>query len=161
MHGIPPNDFPKDKAAEFFSLRSRLEHIIGEERVVLEHRFTEIDKRMRNWPRTLQNDPFHAASLELARHLSQATSHEVIVGFNEFCAPDLDQALEQAVVRGANKVIVITTMMTRGGGHSEINITDAISRIQNWHPDIPIINAWPFEISEVAQFLANQISHFI
>ena len=36
----------------------------------------------------------------------------VIVGFNEFCAPDLATAFEQAVGQRAERVIVVTPMLT-------------------------------------------------
>lgn len=161
MHGVPPNDFPKHEMAELFSLHSRLAHAIGDERARLERRHAELDAKIRAWPRTAQNDPFYAGSQELAGHLSRAMGCEVIVGFNEFCAPNLDEALEQAIARGAEKVIVITPMMTRGGGHSEVDIPAAIRRAQGRHPEIPILYVWPLEVSEVAQFLAAQIRRFV
>jgi len=43
-----------------------------------------------------------------------------VVGFNEFCAFCLVEAIDQAAAQGANKVNVITTIiMTQGGEHSE------------------------------------------
>ena len=157
MHGVPPNDFPKNELTEFFSLHARLEHSHGTDQSVLT-RYDELDSKVRNWHRTAQNDPFWTASLELAGHLSQATKCEVIVGFNEFCAPKLDDALDQAAANGAEKIIVVTPMMTRGGEHSEKDIPAAIKQAQERHPKIKIIYAWPFKTSEVAQFLANQIA---
>jgi len=161
MHGVPPNDFPQHEMAELFGLHARLEHAPEAERAALERRHAELDAKMRAWPRTPQNDPFYAGSHDLASHLSQATGCEVIVGFNEFCAPCLDDAPDQAVARAAEKVIVITPMMTRGGEHSEADIPAAIRRAQERHPDIPILYAWPFEVSEVARFLAAQIDRFV
>ncbi|MGD0329514.1 MAG: CbiX/SirB N-terminal domain-containing protein [Nitrososphaeria archaeon] len=113
---------------------------------------------MRAWPRTAQNDPFYVGSQELAAHLSEATGCEVILGFNEFCAPSLDDALSRAVARGAEKVIVVTPMMTRGGEHAEVDIPAAVKTAQAQHPEIPITYAWPFRVSEVASFLAAQIT---
>jgi sirohydrochlorin cobaltochelatase len=55
----------------------------------------------------------------LAAQLAQARGLEVLVGFNEFCAPSLDEAFAQAVAQGAQRVVVITPMMTRGGEHAE------------------------------------------
>ena len=112
---------------------------------------------MRAWPRTAQNDPFWAASQDLSAHLSQATGYEVVVGFNEFCAPDIDAALEQAIARAAERVIVITPMMTLGGEHAAVDIPAAVRRAQERHPGVSISYAWPFEVSQVAQFLADQI----
>jgi sirohydrochlorin cobaltochelatase len=157
MHGVPPNNFPKREMAELFSLNARVGGVAGVERVALERRRLELDAKMRAWPRTAQNDPFYAGSQELGAHLSEVTGCEVILGFNEFCAPSLDDALSQAIARGAEKVIVVTPMMTRGGEHAEVDIPAAVKTAQAQHPETPIIYAWPFRVSEVASFLAKQI----
>jgi sirohydrochlorin cobaltochelatase len=161
MHGVPPNDFPEKDTAEFFGLQARLKRAAGAERMALERRLQELDAKMRNWPRTAQNDPFYAGSQELASNLSRTTGLEVIVAFNEFCAPSLDDALNEAVAREAEKVIVITPMMTRGGEHSEVDIPAAVQKVQAKHPEIPILFVWPFKVSEVANFLAAQIASVI
>ena len=158
MHGAPPNDFPEREMAELFSLDARVGGVAGVKRVELERRRLELDAKMRAWPRTAQNDPFYAGSQELAAHLSEATGCEVIVGFNEFCAPSLNEALSHAIARGAEKIIVVTPMMTRGGEHAEVGIPAAVKTAQAQHPEIPIIYAWPFRVSEVASFLATQIA---
>jgi sirohydrochlorin cobaltochelatase len=82
----------------------------------------------------------------------------VLVGFNEFCAPSLDDALEQAIAQGAEKVVVVTPMMTRGGEHAQRDIPAAIQRVQERHPRVPIVYAWPFASVDVASFLAARIA---
>jgi sirohydrochlorin cobaltochelatase len=106
-------------------------------------------------PKTIPSMP---GSQELGAHLSEATGCEVIVGFNEFCAPSVDDAVSHAIARGAEKVIVVTPMMTRGGEHAEVDIPAAVKTAQAQHPEIPITYAWPFRVSEVASFLATQIA---
>ena len=162
MHGAPPNDFPKRETAELFGLYARLEaaHAAGPERDAPERRFAELDAKMRAWPRTAQNDPFWAGSQELAEHLGTASGCKVIVGYNEFCAPTLDDALDQAAAHG-NRVIVVTPMMTRGGEHSEVEIPAAIQGARERHPEIEIIYAWPLDIAAIAQFLAAQVARLV
>lgn len=161
MHGAPPNDFPPREAAEFFSLHMRLEHAApGAEREQLQRRRDELDAKMRAWPRTAQNDPFWAGSQDLAAHLREATGREVIVGFNEFCAPTLDNAFDLAVAQGAERIVVVTPMMTRGGEHSEADIPAAIERARQRHPALTIRYVWPFDPADVAGFLAAQIERF-
>ena len=162
MHGAPPNDFPKRETAELFSLHARLEagHVAGPERDGLERRFAELDAKMRAWPRTAQNDPFWAGSQELAEHLERASGYEVIAGYNEFCAPTLDDALDQAATQG-DRVIVVTPMMTRGGEHSEVEIPATIQRARERHPEAEIIYAWPLDVASVAQFLAAQVARLV
>ena len=160
MHGIPPNDFPRNESAEFFRLNGQIGRATGEERAALIKRRDELDVKMRNWPRTKENDPYQAWSLELAASLSEVTGNTVITGFNEFCAPALDEAIEQAVQAGAEQVVVVTAMMTRGGEHSEVEIPSAVNEAQKKHPDISFVYAWPFNVDEVAKFLADHVGHF-
>jgi sirohydrochlorin cobaltochelatase len=156
MHGEPPRDFPKDKFGAFFRLQTRLEfgEALGRE---LQDEFAELDSEMRHWPRTPENDPFYFGSQEMAQHLSRATGYQVLLGFNEFCAPPLDEAIDEAAARKPSKIIIITPMMTPGGGHSEEDIPALAKQAQERHPDVSIVYAWPFDPSKAAQFLAEQI----
>jgi len=160
MHGAPPKNIPMPEVVELVRLHSRLEKATDEEREALVPRHAELDSKIRNWPRDAANDPFWASSLELAGHLAQATGKSVEVGFNEFCAPGLPETLDRAVSQGAEKVVVITTMMTRGGGHSEVDIAEAMESAKLRHPDVEFVHAWPFETTDIAQFLAAQIKRF-
>jgi len=160
MHGAPPNDFPPQEVVELLNLHKRIEHSSGSERAAMEERHTKLDAKIRAWPRTPANDPFHVGSLALAEQLQSASGLPVILGFNEFCTPSLDQALDQAVASGVTQVLVITPMMTRGGEHSEHDIPDAIRRAQERHTSISICYIWPFKIEVVARFLAEQIQPF-
>jgi sirohydrochlorin cobaltochelatase len=93
----------------------------------------------------------------VAAQLQRMTGLPVTVGFNEFCAPSLDQALEDAVRAGAEKVVVVTPMMTRGGEHAERDIPAAIERVQKGHAEVSIVYAWPFDPEAVAGFLAQRV----
>jgi len=161
MHGSPPLDFPKDEMAEFMALRSRIEHAPHPLSSAQKLRCEELEAKMRNWPRTGQNDPFYAGSQELAKHLRRESGLEVIVGFNEFCGPTLDEALEQAAGREADQILVITPMMTRGGEHSAVEIPEAIRRAQQKFPGQKMGYAWPFETEDIARFLSAQITRFL
>lgn len=161
MHGSPPLDFPRDELTEFMGLHARLEHASDPAATAARLRYGQLEAKMRDWPRTGQNDPFYSGSQELARHLRQESGLEVIVGFNEFCAPALDEALERAVARKAGKVIVVTPMMTRGGEHSAVDIPEAIRRAQKKYPASKIVYAWPFPTEDIARFLSSQVSRFL
>ncbi len=166
MHGVPPKDFPGSELREFFTLQAAFGH--GHETVPAQgqsaspdsrsERFAEVRDRMLSWPRTEANDPFYFGSQELAERLRRATGSAVIVGFNEFCAPDLDSALDQGAASGDDPVVVVTPMMTRGGDHSESDIPEAIARARLRHPKRKFVYAWPFEAETVSRFLAAQIA---
>jgi len=159
MHGVPPADFPKRELDEFFALHAKVDHTAVAEGPGYE-RYVELETSLRHWPRTEDNDPYHAASLKLGRALSSAAGCEVIVGFNEFCAPSLDEALDRAVASGASSVLVVTPMMTGGGEHSERDIPAAVSRARERYPGRRIVYAWPFPVADVAAFLAGQVRQF-
>jgi sirohydrochlorin cobaltochelatase len=160
MHGAPPHDFPQSEVAELFSLEGRLARATGPEREALERRHLALDEKVRNWPRTAGNDPFWAASLALGEELARATGDEVLVGFNEFCTPSLDEALDRAASREADQVLVVTPMMTRGGEHSEVDIPAAVDAARARHPAASFTYVWPFDPPQVARFLAAQIDNF-
>ena len=160
MHGAPPRDFPHDETAEMFGLHARLHGARGPEGDALARRYHEIEGRMREWPRTADNDPFWAASQELAEYLELESGLRVIVGFNEFCNPSIVDALGLLVSGGAKSVLVMTPMMTRGGEHSEVDIPAAIARAIEDHPGVDIRFAWPFDPEEVAAFLVQHAKRF-
>ena len=159
MHGAPPNDFPKNELSELMGLHHRMEHAFGAEQVAFQRRYTELNNMVYSWPRTPRNDPFYAGSTALAEQLEIASGLPVVLGFNEFCAPSMDEALEQAASR-AEVVLVVTPMMTRGGEHSEQDIPASIRRAQERHLDVKIKYVWPFDTLEVARFLAEQVLRF-
>jgi sirohydrochlorin cobaltochelatase len=161
MHGSPPLDFPRDEMTEFMGLHARIGHGHGSEAGAPRVRYDQLEAKMRAWPRTGQNDPFYAGSQELAKHLRQESGLEVIIGFNEFCAPTLDEALQRAAAREAGRIVVITPMMTRGGEHSAVDIPEAIRRAQQKFPSQKIVYAWPFATEDIARFLASQVTRFL
>jgi sirohydrochlorin cobaltochelatase len=161
MHGAPPRDFPRPRLREFFALHARLGQAAEAEKQSLLARFAPLENEIRGWPRTPQNDPFHTFSKELALELAAVSGDEVIVGYNEFCAPDIPLALEQAVELGAGRIVVVTPMMTRGGEHAETEIPALVREFASLHPKIEITYAWPFEKGEIAAFLNQHIQPFL
>lgn len=163
-HGAPPSDFPHPELSDFFRLHSQLEsgHGHGSQPLTdVQIRYEQLESRMRNWPRNEKNDPFYTGSISLAKALELESGLPVIVGFNEYCAPSLDEALDQAAAKGARRVVVITPMMTAGGAHSERDIPASIQAAEVRHPTIEFVYAWPFDRSKVAGFFAAQVHRFI
>jgi sirohydrochlorin cobaltochelatase len=161
MHGAPPLDFLKEELSEFFGLHNRVGHGSSSVSPQLKKRYEELNEKILRWPRSRENDPFYSGTMDMAENLKIVSGYEVIVGFNEFCAPTIKEAIETAQNQKPEKIIVITPMMTRGGEHSERDIPKAIKDAQKMNPDIPIEYAWPFAISDVASFLFSHIKRFI
>ncbi len=156
MHGMPPADFPRKELGDWKTLHSQLS--AGHEgKDVIVKRYQELDDKIRNWPRTRENDLYFFASKEIAEALTKTSGLEVILGFNEFCAPSLDQALDDAC-RKTGSVTVITPMMTRGGSHSECDIPEAIRKAKANHPSVEFNYVWPFDVGGIARFLTEQMN---
>jgi sirohydrochlorin cobaltochelatase len=161
MHGAPPADFPRPEFTEFMSLHGRIGHSHGAVDEPSRLRYVALEKKMRAWPRSAQNDPFFVGSQELAGRLSRETGLDVILGFNEFCAPSLDEALDRAAATEAPTIVVVTPMMTPGGEHSEADIPAAIERAKTRHPGKKIVYAWPFAAEDIARFLASHLKKYL
>jgi len=161
-HGGLPNDFPEAEREEVFRLQSELRRSgPSAQPSGLEERYRELYHRLCAWPRSARNDPFYTASCELGSLLHRETGWEVLVAFNEFCYPTTQEAIDRAVAQGAESVLVMTTMLTPGGKHAAQEIPAAIARAQARNPETSISYLWPYEIFEVARFLAAQAERFI
>ena len=84
----------------------------------------------------------------------------MLVAFFEFCAPSIEEAIGDAVAGGAEKVVVITTMMTPGGSHSEIDIPRSIEAARRRFPNTRIVYAWPYSTDLLVRTFAEQIDAF-
>ena len=153
VHGAPPRDFPGCDLAEYFTLHARRD-MAGE---TLEPTAREcfLEDRLRTWRRTPSNDPFWAASLEMGMRLEHLSGHRVLVGFNEFCSPSVDAALDEAAGLRPARIMVMTPMLTLGGAHAETDIPASIGRARMRHPEVAIDYAWPYDPEAVAGFLAE------
>ena len=158
MHGIPPKGFPEMEIAEMFRLHMQLEHMPIDDNNSILRRYYELDSKVRNWPRTPENDPYWIASNDLAKLLEEKTNSPVVVGFNEFCSPSIEEAIDMAAKKQPERIVVVTPMMTRGGEHSEVDIPKAISMAREKYTTINIVYAWPFDSNEIASLLMKQIN---
>jgi sirohydrochlorin cobaltochelatase len=82
----------------------------------------------------------------------------VLVGFNEFCGPDLAETMNEAASQKPETVVVITPMMTPGGIHSEVDIPNTIRAAKAKHPGITFEYVWPYNMANVAKFLHEQVT---
>jgi sirohydrochlorin cobaltochelatase len=157
-HGAPATDCPRGTIGMFMALESmtRMVKRFG----FLQRLKTSLDRKLRYWPRTAANDPYREGVVVLAQRIAAQTGHEVISGYLEFCAPDIGACIDEAVGRGADRVIVATTMTTRGGEHSEVEILEIVEAAQKRLPSASIVYAWPFDTDRVARMFADEIARF-
>jgi sirohydrochlorin cobaltochelatase len=153
-HGGVPRDFPREDLQRLKALeaaRRARGMSPSDEESTLEH-------RIRTWPRTPATDPYQAGLERLAAALRPLVAPAgLVLAYNEFCAPALDVAVDALVASGARRIVVVPSMLTPGGIHSETEIPGTITRLQARHPDARIRYAWPFDMDAVARLLASQV----
>lgn len=124
----------------------------------LEGRAAELDTKIRQWPRHDGNDPYKAGVERLAETLRPLLPTELLaIGYNEFCRPTIAEAIDTVIRQGATRVLVLPTMLTPGGVHSERDIPAALDDVRRAHPGVTIEYLWPFDLASVAQLLAAHI----
>ncbi len=151
-HGAVPADFPRELAGEL----KRLESARGADPP--SSRETELDRRMRSWPRTPKTDPYQAGLESIARSLGSALkSRRVVCAYNEFCGPTIEEAVRALAAAGASSIVLLSIMITRGGVHSEHDIPAVVDRLRREHAGVPIRYAWPYHLPAVARMLADSV----
>ena len=156
-HGGIPKDCPQE-------LVTRLKRLEAQRRAVNSAPSTEereLELKIRHWPRTPATDPYksglEALAVEFQRQVNGAW---FAVAYNEFCAPSLEEAVEELIAKGATDITVITTMFTPGGSHSEVEIPEILDQMRQRHPGLAIRYAWPFDLQHMAGVLAHQLRRF-
>jgi len=153
-HGGLPSDYPPELVSEL----KRLEGQRKKTSAAPTPRETELDHKVRHWPRTAQSDPYQAGLEEIASALADELKDcAVAVAYNEFCAPSMEESLARLIGAGACEVTVIPTMYTRGGIHSETEIPEILEQLRLKHPAVTLRYAWPFPLEKVAAFLGDQV----
>jgi len=156
-HGAPATDYPAERLGQLMMLHTRLERTSDPaDHARLAAQAEVAEREVRSWPRTPENDPYKAGLEALAARLAAHTGFPVEVGYNEFCAPSVSEAIDRAVERGARKIVVLTTMLTPGGQHSEADFRQIVAEAQTRHPGVAIVYAWPFDLDRVAALFAEQ-----
>ena len=154
-HGATAADTPRPLIAELKRLEG--ERLARRERM-MSPREAELDKQVREWPRTPQNDAYKAGVDEIAKAFApKLGGRKLVVAYNEFCAPAVDTAIERLVGEGFTRISLISTMFTRGGLHAEREIPGIVQAANAAHPGVKIEYAWPFAPDFLADFLAAQL----
>lgn len=157
-HGAPATDCPPQLIGELMSLEWRGNQPDGGHQHHPEGRAAELDAKIRSWPRHAGNDPYKAGLERLAAALKPLIPTELFaIGYNEFCQPSIAEAIAGVIRQGAARVVVLPTMMTPGGVHSERDIPRALDDVRRAHPEVAIDYLWPFDLASVAQLLAAHV----
>jgi sirohydrochlorin cobaltochelatase len=154
-HGGVPSDAPKPLVSELKGLeaarRARGETEMGA-------REAELDRTIRNWPRTPETDPYKWGLESVLDELRpRLGGRRAALAYNEFCAPSVEDAIESLVAEGASRITLVTTMFTRGGSHAEFEIPEIVEASRKRYSGVRIEYVWPFDIARVADFLASHL----
>ncbi len=158
-HGVPATDCPPEWIGELMGLEwaGHAGRGAGGGPHVRE-RIRELDSKIRSWPRTPGNDPYKRGLEGLARVLRPHLPAELFaIGYNEFCSPSVGEAVRGLITRGARRILVVPSMLTPGGVHSERDIPRTLEGLRRENPGVRIDYVWPFELEEVARLLERHI----
>jgi sirohydrochlorin cobaltochelatase len=156
-HGGIPKDCPQE-------LVTRLKRLEAQRRAAKTPptpEEIELDRKIRQWPRTPATDPYQPGLEAVAMQLcAQLEGVLFAVAYNEFCIPTLEEAVKSLITQGATHITVTTTMFTPGGSHSEIEIPEILDHLRKQYPGVELRYAWPFDLSMVAKMLQEQVLRF-
>ena len=158
-HGSPATDCPPEFVGEMMGLEWRKNSQPGgTSESQVQQRIAQLDQKIRTWPRTDRNDPYKVGLEKLADKLKPLLNGKLFaIAYNEFCSPTLEQTVGELVRQGAERILVIPTMLTPGGLHSEKDIPRSIEEVRRLHPAVSMEYLWPFDLAAVAGLLADQI----
>ena len=153
-HGGVASDSPPGLAGELMRLESaRVREGKG---APPSEREEELDAKLRSWPRTEQTDPYYYGLERIRDSLAKLRPDEqVVMAFNEFCAPSVDESIEVLIEGGAEEIQVLTTMLTPGGYHSETEIPDDLAAAKERYPEVDFSYVWPVQTDDFAGFLSQ------
>lgn len=158
-HGSAATDTPRPLVAELMRLEKERQ---ARRETAMSPREAELDKQVREWPRTPQNDAYKAGVEEIARALApKLGGKKLVTAYNEFCAPSVEDALEGLVREGFKRIALVSTMYTRGGIHAECEIPGIVLDARKKYPGVTVDYAWPYEPAFLADFLAAQLARAV
>ncbi len=154
-HGGVPTDMPRSLVARLKQLEAERERL---GRTEMSEEEARLDHQVRHWPRTPQTDPYQAGLEAIADRLrSRIAPRQLVVAYNEFCAPRVEEAVAELAASGATRILLVSTMFTPGGSHSDRELPELLTRLRERYPAVRIEYLWPFDLDLVADFLARHI----
>ena len=157
-HGGVPTDAPRTLVTELRRLEAARRAQGGEPSA----RERELERALREWPRSPENDPYQAGLTALATVLAPRLHPlPLAIAYNEFCAPSVAEAIDALVAQGCERLVLLTTMVTPGGSHAERDIPEHAEAARRRHPCLDVTYAWPFDLGSVATLFEIQLRRYL
>jgi len=157
-HGAIAKDCPRELIAQFKALEAGRRET-GTPPTAQE---LALEARIRHWPRTPETDPYRVGLEALAEALRPLLPGVLLaVAYLEFCAPTLEEMVDDLTVAGATDIVVVPSMLTPGGVHSEVDIPAILERLRAQYAEVTLDYAWPFEVRLLSRLLAEHLSPFL
>lgn len=156
-HGAVAKDCPRDLVRQLKVLEGQRQ-MTGASPTPEEQ---ALEDRIRHWPRTPANDPYGAGCEQLMHSLRPLLPGMTLkLAYLEFSAPTLPEVIEDLRQTGILTVLVIPSMMTPGGVHSEVDIPQIVEQLQTAYPEMTLRYAWPFDVTKIAHLMADHVQQF-
>ncbi len=156
-HGAVAKDCPRDLVRQLKALEGRRQ-ASGAPPTPEEQ---ALEDRIRHWPRTPATDPYGAGCERLLHALRPLLPEMPLkLAYLEFSAPTLEDVVAELQQTGVTTVLVAPSMMTPGGVHSEVDIPEIVDHLQTAYPEMTLRYAWPFDLTKIAQLLADHVQQF-
>jgi sirohydrochlorin cobaltochelatase len=156
-HGGLPSDIPKKLVEDFMKVHKQRVRM----KTPITSKEKDLESIIRNWERTPESDPYKSGLEKLAAHLAPKLEDYILkTAYNEFCFPSIEQAADQLAEENVTEVILITTMITPGGSHSEIEIPEEVDALRLKYPNINFQYAWPYDLDIFSNLLSEHIINF-
>jgi sirohydrochlorin cobaltochelatase len=156
-HGGLPSDIPKELVEDFMKVHKQRVRM----KTPITSKEKDLESLIRNWERTPESDPYKSGLEKLAAHLAPRLENYILkTAYNEFCFPSIEQAADQLAEENVTEVILITTMITPGGSHSEMEIPEEVDALRLKYPNMNFQYAWPYDLDIFSNLLSDHITNF-
>ena len=156
-HGGLPSDIPKELVEDFMKVHKQRVRM----KTPITSKEKELESLIRNWERTPESDPYKSGLEKLAAHLAPRLENYILkTAYNEFCFPSIEQAADQLAEENVTEIILITTMITPGGSHSESEIPEEVDALRLKYPNMNFQYAWPYDLDIFSNLLSDHIINF-
>jgi sirohydrochlorin cobaltochelatase len=156
-HGGLPKDIPQQVVESFMKINKQ--RIRSGAAITSQEK--ELESTIRNWERTPESDPYKTGLENLASYMEPNLDGYILkTAYNEFCYPSIETAVDELSQENISKIVIVTTMITAGGSHSEVEIPEELKELNSKYPDIDFQYAWSFGMDSFALFFTDHIKSF-